>query len=713
MKTLFKIIATLVLLLVIAIIAIPMFVDPNDYKGEIASAVEEQTGRKLSIEGDLKLSLFPWLGVKIGKVSLGNAQGFETPIFAAIDGVDVHVKLMPLLSQQLEMDTLSLHGLRVNLARNEQGVGNWEDLAGPAGAEPPPPTDSAAGGPPSVAALAIGGLDIQDANIDWLDKQNHQHFSVSDLSMETGAVVFGKPVDLELKFHVAGDNPEMQGDIELKGRLEAANKGQLIRLQGLELTTDLSGKGLPAPKIDLTMNSDVSVDLEKQQLSIPNLDLKSLGVAVNGELSADQILGDPTYRAKVALPDFDLKALLVRLGQPPIETTDPNVLKKVGLNAAISGTKTSANLESLTARLDDTTLKGSVNLPAFEGPVVRFKLDVDAIDADRYLPPPAEGDPAAAGDPAEPAPKAPPTPGAAVAGAASEGGVPLEPLRKLDVDGSFTIGKLKVANLNVAEIALKLKGKKGLIKLDPISAKLYQGGYKGHIHLDARGEQPRIAFKESLSGVQAEPLLTDLTGKGMISGTAQVDGDVKMVGAEPDAIKKSLNGLVKFSFQDGAVNGVNIGQMIRSATARFKGQSAPADAPLKTDFTELLGSVKLTNGLADNPDLSVKSPLLRIDGKGTADLISEKIDYLLTTTIVGSLEGQGGQELADLKGLPIPIRVGGTFQEPSYKPDVGKLLEGKAKQEVQKQVDKVKEKAKGQIQEKAGEKLKGLIKGLF
>ena len=162
---------------------------------------------------------------------------------------------------------------------------------------------------------------------------------------------------------------------------------------------------------------------------------------------------------------------------------------------------------------------------------------------------------------------------------------------------------------------------------------------------------------------------------------------------------------------DGAVKGVNIGRMIREAKARIEGEPLPpSDEPLQTDFTELSGSINFTDGVGRNDDLHAKSPLLRIRGKGTADLPREQVDYLLTTAIVGSGEGQGGKDLQDLKGLQIPIKVTGSFQKPKYQLDLETLLAAEAKRKGQKRLDKVIEK---ELDEKYQEPAKELLRGLF
>jgi len=97
------------------------------------------------------------------------------------------------------------------------------------------------------------------------------------------------------------------------------------------------------------------------------------------------------------------------------------------------------------------------------------------------------------------------------------------------------------------------------------------------------------------------------------------------------------------------------------------------------------------------------TPLMRINGKGTANIVTETVDYRVRATVVKTLKGQGGEGLEDLAGIPIPIHVTGTFAEPSYALDTEALAEAVAKSKVQEVIEK-----------KVGDDaVKGLLKGLI
>ncbi|MFA7620060.1 MAG: hypothetical protein WC012_13570, partial [Thiohalomonadaceae bacterium] len=103
-----------------------------------------------------------------------------------------------------------------------------------------------------------------------------------------------------------------------------------------------------------------------------------------------------------------------------------------------------------------------------------------------------------------------------------------------------------------------------------------------------------------------------------------------------------------------------------------------------------------------------KSPLLRVNGKGTAHLVTEKLDYHVDTSVVGTLEGAGGAELKDLKGLTVPIHIGGTFTKPKFDVPIGKLLEERARSALETE----KKKKEQELQQRLEQEKKRLQKDL-
>ncbi|MGI9334478.1 MAG: AsmA family protein [Gammaproteobacteria bacterium] len=903
MKKLLKfvggLVVVLVLLIVVVVVAAPLLFDPNDHKDTIVAKVKEATGRDLSIPGDIELSVFPWLGVKLGEVSLGNAAGFEAPVFARTEHVDVKVKLMPLLERRVEMSAVTLDGLTLNLERNADGSTNWQDLAqagsdgdedGDTGGEQQPSSsdDASTSAESPIAAIAIGGVALRNAHIAWSDRSNGQRLALTNVNLQTGAISPGEPTTLDGSLDINGqlaEGQDLTGNLTLKGTVVADPETQSAKIDGLDLKTNLSGGAvqggtvelalssaaltfdgssqsgsaknlaltvdlkegamaggsavlklsMPAAEVDvatLALNAaqgltigtsleggplgdgsadvrsvmgalamrgggsgtignvkvdvtvaggplqdgkavasvsipnltldpaaqsagldklDLNADLEGSQfpggrakitlnaqalqlsgspksLSVASFALNALDLAVRGALEAAAADGGAKYDGNIEVESFNPRTLLAALGQSAPDTADPKALTSVSFKSKLGGTGGDIALSPFTLKFDQSTVQGTLTVANLSSPALGFDLSLDQIDADRYLPPEGSGGAKAT------------TPGQAAASGAQEAST--EGLRKLNAKGKIAIGQVKVAKMNFANVTGTLNAKDGLIRLSPIGARLYQGQYAGNIALDATGKTLVMNLDEKLSGVQVGDLLKDLTGDDKISGTANVTAKLSAQGSGADAVKQSLGGNVAFTFTNGALKGVNIGRLIREAKAKIEGKTLPpSNDVVKTDFSEMSGSMNFVDGLGTNQDFLAKSPLLRIEGKGTANLPTEALDYRVMTTIVGTSKGQGGKELQELKGVPIPLKVGGTFKQPTYGLDVEglvqalaetkakALLEGKteelkkkAEEKLKKQVtEKVTKKLEEQVgseatkklEEIGGEKAKDLLKGLL
>lgn len=743
MKRFFKILAwvvgSLFALLVVAAIVVPMVVDLNDYRDQLSALAKKQTGRELTIEGKIKLSLFPWFGLEIGKVTMGNAPGFGPAPFARIGDAEVKVKLLPLLHKKVETDRIVLRGVAVNLARQADGVTNWSDLmkAPAATAAPAPqkgapaPKGGAAGN--ALGALAIGGLELRDASVSWDDRMTGARYAISHLNLVSGAVRIGQPFAVNLEFDADSNKPAVSGHIkfasritlnladqrfrldatdlaaELHGKLLAGGKAALTlhsnialdlpaqryQLDGTALTADLEGKLAPGGKVAATLHGDIAANLKAQTLRLAALKLSALGVDLQGEVQGTRIIDAPNFSGRLQSAAFVPQDVAKQLGVKLPPMADPSALTKAAFSFGFDAGLDHAALSNLVLQLDDTKLTGQASVRDFKRPVIRYDLNIDQVDADRYLPPP----------PPKPVKATP-----AAAGAAAAVQLPLPLLRSLDIQGTVKVGKLKVMNLHSAALYATVNAKDGLFHIHPVGAQLYGGSYQGNLTLDVRGNTPISAMDEKLAGVQVGPLLKDFMGKDYVTGTANISAKMTAHGIDPLAVRKSLNGSAAFSFVNGAVNGINIGQLLRNAYAAYKKLPPPKEETKKTDFGALSGTVKVTNGLVRNDDLSAKSPLLRVSGKGAANLVTEAIDYRVEAGVTGSFEGQGGKSMDELKGTQVPIHISGTFSAPKFDVDVKSILDARVKKAVAEEKKKQEKRLRQNIENDLKKKLKGMIK---
>jgi AsmA protein len=198
-------IAVLFGLLLVAAITLSLVFNPNQYKDDVIRLVKEKTGRDLKIEKKIGWSFYPRLGVEAGGLELGNAPGFGPQPFAKIDAAGVYIELLPLFRGRIAVDTVFLHGLNLNLAKNASGKNNWQDMVAKDAGAAKPAAQPAVSGTSAITGLSISRLDIRRTNINWHDAAAGSTLAVHNLELATGRIVAGEPLDLHLGFELVRD----------------------------------------------------------------------------------------------------------------------------------------------------------------------------------------------------------------------------------------------------------------------------------------------------------------------------------------------------------------------------------------------------------------------------------------------------------------------------------------------------------------------------
>lgn len=678
-----KIAALVVAVLVLALAGLAAYLvtsfDAARIKQELAAAVEKQTGRVLKIEGDLVLAFWPNVAVKLGRTTLSEPGGKAE--FARLETASIAVAAMPLLSKQVVVREVAVDGLAATVVKRKDGTLNVADLAG-AGQAETVPRDAAV---PPAPTFDIAAIRIANARLDWRDEQAGSRFSLADLDLASGPVSFadgrGGIEALTLSARGKKDTDAFTLKLDVP-RLVLASGGASGETLKLAATLDGQGRKLAAT---LTL-SGVAGDAR-------SLKIEKFALDADAKIDAVQAV------AKLASPvALDLGKQTVALTQlsGQLDLTHPQLPMKtlaLPLSGEVSAdlAKPSARLR-LATRLDASTLKAKVDIGRFAPLALAFDLDIDQLDLDKYLPP---GQKQAGSGRA--------------AGKAAEEKIDLSALKGLDLKGTVKIGQLTAAKATVSDIRVQLDAKGGRLNVAPLSANLYDGRLDGALSVDANGH--RFAAKQKLAGVRIGPLLNDLADQDVVEGRGDVALDVAAHGATVGALKKSLSGTAKLALADGAIKGIDIGQKLREVKSLLKGGKDVAvagDATQKTDFSELSASFRIADGVARNDDLLAKSPLLRLAGAGDIDIGNGRLDYLLKTSVVATGTGQGGKDLDAVKGLTIPVRLSGPFEKPDWKIELAGLAGEAAKAKVEEKKEALRQKA-----DKAGDKLKGKLKGLF
>ena len=449
-----------------------------------------------------------------------------------------------------------------------------------------------------------------------------------------------KPADLSALKNVLAEGKLNVGSI-LYDKYRVSNLALALKADGKQLDVN----PLSARLDDSQIKGSVGIRNFERALFVFDLDIDRIDV--DRYLPAGEAKAAESKNAGPAKP-LDLSALkaLNADGSLRIGSLKYGKVQSSNIRIDLKSDGQKVNVDPFAAKVDDSQIRASLGITRLENPVFAFNVDIDRLDADRYITKsePA-GKPAAGGD----------TP------------IDLSALKQLNASGEARLGWLKVANIKTSNVRVNLKADAGQVALSPFSADLYQGSMAGSLNVDARAT-PAIAFKQDMKGIQIGPLLVDAINNDMLDGKGTLNVDVKTQGATVNALKKALNGNAAVVLADGAVKGVDIAGTVRDIKSKFnfKGNALGADQKKKTDFSEMTASFKITNGVARNDDLSMKSPLLRVTGSGDIDIGNETLNYTARPTVVASLKGQGGSDLGSLNGLTFPVKVTGPFSAPKY-----------------------------------------------
>ncbi len=746
----------------LVIIVITVFVasfDVNQYKPLIIEQVRVQTGRDLSIKEDIHLSVFPWLGLEMSNVALSNAPGFGEQPFARMNKLDVKIELLPLLKKEISIDKVLLHGLYLSLQKNAQGQNNWDDLAKPKESEikteSEQKTDNSS--VPALAALVVKGLEIKDATLVWQDDVSQTKAQLDQFNLSSGAIVLDKTIPVALSAHAQFNQPKadiklalktqiklnldhmhlvltdmalqlqtqtpdlavQQAVIKLTASLNAKLNEEQFKLQNILLSIDAKGDELPGGKLSVTLKTAAEINVKKQTANINALQINTLGMVIKTSAVVSQIIDAPQVKGQFVIDEFNPSLLLRQLGIELPVMRDPGALQKAQMQFNYHVSLKTLQLNVLKIKLDDSEINGWLHVNDFNQPALAYRLNLNNINLDRYLPSAVEAEETAQST------------------MASENKdiaitLPVELLRNMNMQGVFNAGEILIADQKINKLAIKTQAKGGVVHITSLKAKVLNGDIVLTSQLDVRPDKPKYALNFNAKKLQAAPVVNPVL-EGLLGGDAvTVEGainltsHIKTQGHSVNTLKAAINGNANFNIGKAQLKGLDVNYFGKKVVVDYlkqKNKTAPKEWPGEykpketTVFKTIRASAIIRNGVVVNKDLLLDSKRLKVTGAGQIDLPKSTIDYRAIVDVQPTRLKTATEKLLD---IPIPVTVKGSFNQLQIKPDMkawskqaGKALKKEVKAEVKKKIKKKTEKKIEKVKKKYGDKLKNKFKGLF
>ncbi|HCJ28010.1 MAG TPA: AsmA family protein [Pseudomonas sp.] len=739
MKALGKILGLVILGLLLLIVALGFALthlfDPNDYKDEIRALARDKAGLELNIDGDIGWSLFPWLGLELHDTTLASVRTPQQP-FADLRMLGLSVRVLPLFSREVEMSDITLNGLNLTLARDENGRGNWEGVGQPAGQETQP-SDT----PPAEQAeapadeqqtdesrrplqLDIDSLTISDARVAYHDAQSGQQFSAEGIELTTGAIREATSIPVKLNAFFGSNQPVMRARTELQGALRFDTTLQRYQLEDLRLSGEASGEPLQGKTLSFSAQGQLLADLAADIAEWTSLKFTANQLRGLGELKARNLQEEPKIAGALSIAEFNLREFLESIGQQLPAMADSTALNKAELVTRLAGTSTSLTFEELNLKLDSSTFTGQIAVSDFAKQALRVDLKGDQLNLDRYLPPPAKEDSADAARQTEvQATEAAvigsgttPLPDKPTQQAWSEASVlPTGALRSLDTRINLDIGSLTAMKLPLDNFVLRAVSAGGLLTLEELRSGIYNGRLEASASLDVRPQVPLITAQTRFARVPVEQLLQSQGEKVVIKGLLNLDGDIRSQGNSQKAWIDNLNGKIGFIIDNGILVDANLEQQLCRAIATLNRKPLASEPRSKdTPFRELKGNLTLRNGVASNPDLKASIPGLTVNGNGDVDLRVLGMDYRVGIVIEGDKGDMPDPACAVNEryvGIEWPLRCRGPLELGAKacrfdNDGLGKIAARLAG-------DKLNETIEEKLGDKVSPELKDALKGLF
>ena len=641
----------IILLIVVGLLAVWALVNPNDYKGRIAAAVKESTGRELVLKGDIKLSVFPWVALELGPASLGNPPGFGAEPFLAFNHAAVRISLWRLLSKRMEIQRVEIDGLDLVLLRDARGTGNWENFGQKPRRTADPSEQTEVGG----WAPELAGIRVTNGRV------SYQGMVIEKLDFESGAFGGRGVTPVRIGFDANRGVPEESLTLSAKFNFSADDQYRELRFEGVNMSGLLGRPGDGRPAHWEMSAPTIEGNLTAQTLSVPTYDISYSGARVSGKLQATKILTDLSATGAVALATVSLREFAPRLGLVLPKTRDPRALAQLSASSDFTFGANAVSFESMQLQFDDTHLNGSVAMSG-QPRALKFAFTVDQINLDRYLS--VSQGPVAT----EPQTALPQKMGVDTAKGAEASTLP-------EANGTLAVGSVHFSPLDFTNVRLTLAAQGNVVHLYPLLAQIDGGSYSGNITVDDRGATPSVSMDEHLSGVDMARLLAATPYKGRLTGRGSVNLKATAHGAALDAVMQTLSGQFDANLSDGALEGIDLGYEFAAAQALIKHQAVPPrKGAVRTQFDAFKMSAQISSGVARTSDLIIASPVLRMTGQGSANLVNKVIDFQVLASVMKAQDSA----VAD-----IPLKVTGTYVDPTVRPDVHALAKSELKQKLQ------------------------------
>lgn len=616
MKKLLVILSVLILIVIGAIVAIPMFVSADKIKVIAEQQVKEKTGRDLKINGAVSFTLFPNASITINDASFSNPKWADDKNMLSVAELSLALETMPLLDKNVKIKHITLIKPVINLEKAKDGKVNWDIKmadAAPKDTKAKDETDKITEtveteAKPLINSLTLGDIKIENAVVNYTDKFSDVKESLDNINLNISAKDFNS-------------SAKIIGDI-------------IYKSEKVKFDTELSS-------IQAVLDGD-SVD-NKLNISSSKFDVK-----FNGKLSSN--------KSEYLKGDFDVNVPSISGISKWLGKSIDIPFEKISFKANADVTSSKLKLSKLNLNLDEINGTGDARV-YYKGakPSIYADLKVNKINMDRFL-----------NSNKSSASKSSTTNNKTAPASSSSDKVDLSGLKLIDLDLKLQTSGLSVMGADIGANILKSTLKNAVLDFSISETSFFGGNFKMDMKIDANPSRPVVSKNFTMKGINSESFLKTFMDFKQLSGKADASINIRTSGQTIEQFKNNISGKGSFTFRDGEIKGVNLVDILKNVQNKLTEFSLMGGS---TKFVKMGGTFTANKSVFTNKDLSLLGPLVEASGNGYVDLTKDFINYRVIPFLTAA-----GKDAEVRAGIKIPVKIKGNFSNIKVKPDYKSVL---------------------------------------
>lgn len=579
-----------IILLTCAFFWLSHYIDTEEFRVALADGFQAVIGRPVELGGELDIDIWPGFNLAIENLTIAGDPEFSSEPFAHCDRIVVHVDLIPLLAERLDVSSVVVEKMELNLIQKDDGRSNWQFIVD--ASEKETVSISSLPGGYSFQKIELRGLEVVNASIRFQPGADASAYRLDGINLKTGSISPGRDVPFSIKSSFSWAKGSIESDIILKGMFETWLDGDGIALKDATLYASVGGDFLPEGANPGEFTARIVMDWDKRTIGLDGVRARFLGLRAEGDFETGDLSKSLSADGHLTVQPF-VPAEVISRYWPSRPVSSVKGLKNGAFTSFFHVDESGVEFKDLAVALDDITVRGRLGIQGYSKPVFSFGLRGNSIDLDRYLPLFMTDTPFVWDD------------------------FGLAFFRKFRGQGAVRADGLKIADTLISDIRLSIKGDGKSILIDAGATKegLASLGGKTEIAIgrnEADGS-PTLGMSAQLTAQSQEDGFTLLRGEQWQAGgqgTVKVEVTVKPMVCVPSA--RSIN-ILRFLETKGTLS-------LGPGESRFTGEDGQ---PFVVDYSKAVLNFEAYPGVGDQ------------DGQ---------YDF----TVLGDIKTEGGSEIKNM-----------------------------------------------------------------